>query len=428
MIYSFMAFIFLLFIFVYSYNNNDVFSPSILLLFGYFTSVFFLILNRNKWYSDISFYTIFIIGLAILIFIIIDILNTIIIGKKRCSPINIKYIKVPFYKMLIVLIIGVLALFFLYRSIRQISGVTYGSLSFILSNYKQQYLETGSNFGYITNILVKISYAFSYIFLYFFISNYIANKALKRNIYNLIPVIIGVILTLLLSNRLTLILYFSFSIIAYSLIKNRQTGGIYKANIKTFFIICISIFCFLTIFFKLTEFIGRKSTYEFLDYISIYIGSSIPNLNNYLNSGIVNHGVHFYEIFPGFINSLHKIGVLPFSVTKVLEFRLISNFDYSNVYTGLRRYFNSGGVFGILFFQTIYASFFSHFYIQLKKNKDTQYLFGFKLIVYCKLVYTVALQAIEDHFFIDVFSIGYILETLILYYCYYFILKFRLKK
>lgn len=423
----FLMLILLLFLFVAYYGGKrDVTSPTVLLIFGYALSTYFYYLNRNDWFSNLSVKTVIVIATGIVAFGFTEqVINLGYRSKKGNEAAEIKYIKVPGYKLVICMGIQLIALIMLFTSIKSISRVLAGDLSTILGAYKTIHLATGEDFGFVTNILVKCTYAISYIFSYIFISNCISTKKIRKNIILIFPMLCGVIATILLSNRITLILYFVYFIMCYVLINNRNTIGFYRPKLDYVLKILVYSIVFLFFFYLLKDVIGRNSSAVFFDYISVYAGSSIPNLNNYIESGPVEHFSRVYEILPGMINSLHKLGLVAHSASKTLEFRLISNTNYSNVYSGLRRMYNSGGILGVIFFQTIFAGLMTALYKDLRYNRDSQYWFGLKLIIFCKMAYTIPLQAIEDHFFIDDISIGFIIETLLLIFLYVFVFKVK---
>ena len=81
-IYLFLILLFLI-IFTFLIFKHNVFSPTMMLIFGYFLSSFFYLINYEKWGVDISLNTIYIIVLSILIFLIIEVFTMNIIGHKR---------------------------------------------------------------------------------------------------------------------------------------------------------------------------------------------------------------------------------------------------------------------------------------------------------------------------------------------------------
>lgn len=397
---------------IYYANNRDLFSPSFLLSMGYLMSTFFAFLNRNKWYSAISIKTIVVISLSIFVFFIVErTVKRALYHYKNKTIVKISTIpEIGFSKYFIALLIDFISLALILREIIVIGGSN-GAWSVIISSYKQEHLSTGVDFSFLGSTAVKIVYSLSFIFLYCFIVH-LVNKKIK--IQYLAPVLIGLLASILMGNRLILLSYLVFSIVCYGLIKEKYIGIRVRLKLKSMLIFLGLIGISLFAFYKLSDIVGRNTGDSFFDYISVYVGSSIVGLNTYLGEGIVNHQYFFHEILPGMINSLSKIG-LTHSVTKILEFRSISSslYLYSNVYSGLRRMFNSGGFIGIVFFQSVFSFIISELYYSLKYKNYDYVRYGIILVLFGKLCYCVPLQAVEDHFFIDVFSVGYLLEIII---------------
>lgn len=419
MLYLLIALLFLI-ILIFLINKRDVFSPSFLLATGYFVSTFFAYLNREKWYSSISLKTFFVILTAILVFFVIELLiKRVLVQNKGICTVKPFYVpEIGFTKFVFVLLIDIVSFAFIMREIIMISGSS-GTLSMIISSYKQEHLSTGIDFSFLGSTLVKVVSSLSFVFLYLFISH-LVNKNLK--FHYLIPAAFGLLTSLLMSNRLILLSYLFFSIVCFSLVKQKCTGLRMRIRLKSVLIFTGLIALSLFVFYKVSDVIGRNSGNGFFDYISVYAGSSIVGLNTYLSEGVVTHNYYFYEILPGFINSLSKLGFTE-SVTKILDFRSISPtiYLYSNVYSGLRRMFNSGGIIGVIAFQTIFSFIICWLYYSIKYKNYSYFKYGLITILFGKIVYCVPLQAVEDHFFIDVISLGYLIDILITIALFHFI-------
>lgn len=428
MMIEFLLIILVIILIINYFIQRNIFSPSLLLTAGYFLSTFVYYLNKSKWDSNLSFYTIGIIIISILVFTILELfVKTATKNERNISNLSqFKKIEVDKFIMMLVVIINVLTITLVYFNLITLTGIR-GDLPLALSKYKEIFLSTGKDYSTITNFFIKISSSFSYIFIYIVLYNItLYNKKSNRKTY-FIPILTGILLAIFRSNRLTYISYLVFSFFSLFIIKYKKNNGSFRIKLKNIFLIFSSIFIFLLIFYAMSEFIGRNASSGFFDYISIYIGSSIPNLNSYFNGGEVKNLYLFQEIFPGLINSLEKLSIFSESVSKPLEFRTIANGYMSNVYTGVRRMYNTGGVFSLIVIQSLFSLIINKLYYNLLYKRYSPYKFGLLLIIFSKLIYTVPLQSIEDQFFINVVSIGYVIDTIILVLCYYFVIKMSLR-
>ena len=109
---------------------------------------------------------------------------------------------------------------------------------------------------------------------------------------------------------------------------------------------------------------------------------------------------------------------------KQLEFRYTPTGIYlGNVYTAFRRYYNDVGWIGVIMFPAILSWFMNKFYQKVKKYEGYSINTIFKTIVYASLIYVIPFQAMEDSFFINKITIGYLIELLLLFICVLFIFK-----
>ena len=114
---------------------------------------------------------------------------------------------------------------------------------------------------------------------------------------------------------------------------------------------------------------------------------------------------------------------------KQLEFRYTPTGIYlGNVYTALRRYYNDAGWIGVVAFPAILSLIMNAFYRKVRLYKDNTIKHVYNTIVYASLLYVVPFQAMEDSFYINKVTIGYVMELAILYVCVLFVFKkIRLK-
>ena len=413
---------------------KDYYSPTMLIIYGWSLSVFFCLLNYRKWGVDFKAITGLYIILAVLVFAIGEELvrhirlRGIFEIVDHSDPQWINTMNVAFFLLLLIQLIGLVLLF---REVISISGGITSSFAKMMFSFKNNQLTTNEDFSGIVNITTKVTSGISFVYLYIFLNNWYCKKrgiVDKRlgNWFNIIPASFGLVQSVLKGNRLLILSFPVFILVAYYLISNRYNYKETKIRIKTIIRVIIVFILVMVVFYNIRELVGRQSDSDFMTYISAYTGSSIVNFNNYLQDEPVSHWTKFYEFVPGLINSLYKIGLSPNTASKVLEFRTFTiSGNVSNVYSGLRRMYSVWGGFGIIIFQLIYSLLFSGLYKDLKFNQNTNSLFGLKLIIYCKMVYCLALQSIEDQFFITDISIGYAIDILILICIYQFVMKTR---
>ena len=112
------------------------------------------------------------------------------------------------------------------------------------------------------------------------------------------------------------------------------------------------------------------------------------------------------------------------SLRKQLEFRYTPTGIYlGNVYTALRRYYNDAGWIGVVAFPAILSLIMNAFYRKVRLYNDNTIKHVYNTIIYASLLYVVPFQAMEDSFYINKVTIGYVMELAILYVCVLFVFK-----
>lgn len=419
-----------LFLLIFSFLllKKDLFSPSVLLQLGYLLAVIMCFMYSKKWGIVLRLDTLALILFGIIIFLVVELFVRTFLKKTRPknSIRNFKIIHVERWKMMLILLFDFITVILLYREILgSFSGTSWNDLMF---NFKQNLSFGDFEINFFITIFMKFNYAFSYIFIYIFVRNFCINKMKNKNFFNLLPILFGLFQALLTGSRMPIICFVVFAVICYSIVKSISTYKTKSFSFKNLMILLIIFVVGMYLFYYTKEFVGRKSDLSIFEYLAMYIGGSIGNLNDYMSRAYVHHFSVFYEIFPGLINSLHQFGIVSLGAEKGLEFTVINGLAIGNVYTGLRRFYNIFGYFGVFFFQGVLAFIFSKWYMSLKNNvSKSDFRYGFSLIWFSSLIYAIPIQAMEDTFYINAISFGYVLELFILYICYFFILRIKLK-
>ena len=251
------------------------------------------------------------------------------------------------------------------------------------------------------------------------------NRKIRKNIQYVIPVVIFSIMSIYKGNRSDIIGLVVMMIFLYYMFLHKQIGWSKHISGKMLKKVLI-VFCIaMVVFYYMKDYVGRVSSLNFLAYITQYIGGSIELLDLYVkNSGIKHVTIPFSESLTGLIIGLKKIGLTSAILKKQLEFRYTPTGIYlGNVYTAFRRYYNDVGWIGVIMFPAILSWFMNKFYQKVKKYEGYSINTIFKTIVYASLIYVIPFQAMEDSFFINKITIGYLIELLLLFICVLFIFK-----
>lgn len=115
-------------------------------------------------------------------------------------------------------------------------------------------------------------------------------------------------------------------------------------------LIAISIFCVIFVLaFQFLSF-GRSGSIPFLDYIGIYLGAPISNLNTYLISGDLGGSVPFGRMtfFCVYTYLGYKFGIRDWQYTFDLPFQTLNGYNMGNVYTTYYSFIYDFGPIGVI--------------------------------------------------------------------------------
>ena len=427
--------VFLLIALIISYlvSNRDILAPDVLFIAGFVLAVIAALMNVKEWAINLSVTTIMIIIVGILSFMISGYIFRILHPDKNSGKIRseqLKEIKIPIWKNFIVISIGIITIVLYNKEIVRLAQYAdpYWEKLGAMVAYKQAISYGSVSVNSVINQMTKIVYSFGYIYMYIFMNNMFAadkNRKIRKNIQYVIPVVIFSIMSIYKGNRSDIIGLVVMMIFLYYMFLHKQIGWSKHISGKMLKKVLI-VFCIaMVVFYYMKDYVGRVSSLNFLAYITQYIGGSIELLDLYVkNSGIKHVTIPFSESLTGLIIGLKKIGLTSAILKKQLEFRYTPTGIYlGNVYTAFRRYYNDIGWIGVIMFPAILSWFMNKFYQKVKKYEGYSINTIFKTIVYASLIYVIPFQAMEDSFFINKITIGYLIELLLLFICVLFIFK-----
>ena len=244
-------------------------------------------------------------------------------------------------------------------------------------------------------------------------------KKIRKNIIYLIPVIMYAIMSIIKGNRIDIMGLVVMLMFLYYMFVHKKNGWNKHISGKMLRKAIVIFAIGMVVFYYMKDLVGRVSSLNLLEYVTQYIGGSVELLDLYVRDGLTTAvTTPFGETLTGLLNGLKKIGLLNIDIRKQLEFRFTSTGVYlGNVYTALRRYYHDGGWIGLLVFPSILSYFMNKFYCRIKRYSGYAVNKIYKIIIYASLIYVIPFQAMEDSFWINKVTIGYVIELIILYIC-----------
>lgn len=413
----------------YIISNRDIMSPSVLFIGGFVLAVIAAMMNIQEWGIDLSNKTIVIIVVGNLSFLVTDMVYKM---AYRSSNTGIKEeivkIEIENWKTMIVVLVGIATMILYYREIVRLSAYaeSYWQKFGVMVAYKRAISYGSVSINTVTNQMTKLVYSFGYIYAYIFINNFFATEGkrkIRKNMIYLIPVILYSIMAILKGNRIDIMGLVVMMMFLYYMFLHKKVGWDKHISGKVLRKAIIVFVIGMIVFYYMKDLVGRVSSLNLLEYITQYIGGSIELLDLYIRDGLTAvTSIPFGETLTGLLNGLKKIGLVNVNIRKQLEFRYTSTGVYlGNVYTALRRYYHDGGWIGLIVFPSVLSYIMNRFYRKIKRYSSYAINKIYKIIIYASLIYVVPFQAMEDSFWINKVTIGYLIELVILYICLKFI-------
>lgn len=412
-------------LFAYVISDRDIMSPSVLFIAGFILAIIAAMMHIQDWGIDLSKKTVIIIVLGNASFLVTDIIYKMI---HKQSYLGIKEelieIKIENWKTGVVILLGVVTMLLYYREIVRLAtyAESYWQEFGVMVAYKRAITYGTVSINTAVNQMTKLVYSFGYIYAYIFMNNLFAAKGkgkIRKNVIYLIPVCMYAMMSIIKGNRIDIMGLVVMLMFLYYMFLHKKIGWDKHISEKLLRRAIIVFIIGMITFYYTKGLVGRVSSLNLLEYITQYIGGSIQLLDIYVRDGVTTVATTpFGETLTGLLNGLKKIGLMNVDIRKQLEFRYTSTGVYlGNVYTALRRYYHDGGWIGVIAFPAILSCFMNYFYGNIKQYNSYVINRMYKIIIYASLIYVVPFQAMEDSFWINKVTIGYMMELMILYIC-----------
>ena len=189
-------------------------------------------------------------------------------------------------------------------------------------------------------------------------------------------------------------------------------------DVKIILLGVVGIIVFLILFRFLGFLTGKTDVRNLWDDISIYIGSSIVGLNQYLREPGQSEFFGketLYNIYT-ILRKLRLTSIAEYNTP--LEFIYFSDFR-TNIYTSLRRYIQDYGQFGMLFIFFIQGMFYSGWMEKIKRTTTS----AINIIIFCSIFYPVVEVAIDEQFVSNIFTLATLYQSIYLYIFFHLITR-----
>ncbi len=440
MIYLLAILLLLIFIGSIFANRKDISAPAVVFSFGFAFQAFWAVLYHKAWRLDLHLNTFLVLFLGVLEFFLVTMFVKFIAHKikpreYKTKPFVMQEIKTN--KVLEWIYLGVsilISLVYLYYLVRAVNG-TFTSIKSIMQSISDYdiYLKFSDEFEngipfIVKNLNLAVIYS-GYWFLYVIINNYFYNKKIRLV---QILVFVSALCAALMSGSRTPVIMMAIAGICYYLIllfKKKSYKNLFTK--KMFIYMLILGAAAIGLFFPTAKLLGRKTDSKPLDYLSIYCGAEVKNLDTFLQE---KEYLFKYET----IGSQTMYNLIQFASDKLhlkdvetyrldLPFRKVDNIDLGNVYTTFYAYIYDFGYIGLFVFVFIMAAICASLYeylIRLRKLDKPK----LSVLVYGVFFGCLLLSFFSNKFYEELFSPVFIKKIITWFACSFAFCWFDFKK
>lgn len=416
MFWIFVSLLIILIVISFIIGNKKLLNPVLYVYIGYLLMLLMSIYSCDKYNYNISniTYVIYML-LSLCIFC-----GFLIASKQniKLKPLLINNKKVPEYNkkisnriLFIFFIVQIITCILFILDFISIVGdeISSQNLSDLINTFRVITIWGDSNgiiysLSFVTSQMIKLSFIITLVVIYYFIKN-IKNMKVLNCVFTILNCIPIMLIKLMMGARfdfLVIILY-SMCLIIYNYLN--------KKNMKKIIIISICFVFVAVSFFMLSRFIvGRGVNVSFLDYLTMYFGDNLINLDVSISNGYNINGNGYYTFF-GIFSVLSKFGY-DFNISFFKPFVYLDGVCVGNTYGGIYDYMLDFGIDGVIILGITFGYLITHIFNSLN-NKKSIYN-EIYLILFARYFYSFFLDNYNGYFFQQVFSLNFIVELILL--------------
>ncbi len=412
--YMYILFIILIFmsIFLLLLNKGDFLNPSFLISITMTVSVFFAMLNIERWDLYIGMKTCIVIISSIFSFSVGGIwcaykLNLSDSEVKFENPHQNKLCAINIHTLIILSVIMIILGYFSFRELYELSvslgnDSGYDNMIRVVRMAIENHQVTLSRWMNYRQLLAQL---IAYFYIYIIVYNVILNGFKWNRLLSLIPVFLYIPFIIMTTGRMSMMIMIIYSIMIIAVLYRKKHGDLVETKIKLFGILiaigCVALLGFLLLGF----FTGKTVSSDRTPFVifSHYAGLSIPALDVLLNQPSVISGYIGGSTFLGIYRIADTLGMGWPEVQTFLPFTQFNNID-TNVYTAVGRYFYDFGYFGMLTIMWILGVLYTGLYYFVIHGK----LKPFFLILYAAYSFPLFLSSIDERFFLDIVGTSFV--------------------
>lgn len=416
----------------YFINRREYIAPS----FGFCASFLFCAIwayaYEEKWSFDIQTNTFLTITLSVILFTfttaIVNLFQRNQIKKNKIIKQELVPISINNFKLLIMIVVEIFALFLTVYYIMKITETANFTRAIYLFDNNSKYSPIKYELPRFIGWLRTASLAAGYWFSPVLATNILLKPNKKFPILELIIVLLAMLNYMSTGGRQGAVnIALSVCVCYVILLHKNRNQGYKKLERKFIFFGIIAFIIFLWSFRYVAGLLGRDNSFALWDYLAIYCGGPIKNLDTFLQEGVRNTEFSGAETFYKAYQVIWRLigeNLPNYSTYKI--YRRINGYDLGNVYTAFKNYIFDFGLLGNYILVCIYAAISQILYVKAicykPKNKP-----ALSLILYGLIFNSLILSFFAERFY-ELFNIISIQWFIIWEFYYVFFTKFKIAR
>lgn len=409
------------FLFIY---KGDFLAPSFLVSVTMTISVFFAMVNVNRWDLHVGIETVTVIISSIMAFGAGGIWCSC-----HCTPAKFNIIlsdqvsyKINNYILLFLSMTMIVLCYLSFQEIYTLSvllGNTEGYrniISVVRPAIERHQIELSRWMNY-RHLLAQL---IAYFYIYIFSFNTIFCGFSWRELKVLVPVMLFIPFIILTTGRMALMILIIYSVLIIAILYQKKHGSTVKIKVRLLWIFVLASGIFAVLFFLLGTFTGKTVSADRTPFVIIshYAGLSIPALDVFLNEPMVVSDHIGSNTLLGVYRVINRFGLHLQEVQIFLPFTQFNGID-TNVYTAMRRYIQDFGYAGTMIIMWLLGTFYTGFYCFIMRKGASP----LAIILYAMYAFPLFLSSIDERFFLDVISTSLFYTICISWVLYHLLLK-----
>lgn len=407
----------------YLLNDFDALCPSVLFCAGFFVCAAFAVSSSATWQYGASDQVVETISLGLLLFVASAVASRIIMRGEPTKETKTENSWILPVNGSILIIFAILQILVLVWTLREISAMFPASdplTSISLYDHANKFTDEGVDsftfpLGPLRGLCTVVGYYICYL---------IGQSYATRNYRNLILLVINLIIAMLVSlesgGRNTAISYIVYCFIDYLIMRRQWLGTKRAVPFKIFVIGIIGFIIIIGTFQAALGLMGRSSGTDYWQYICMYVGAEIPNLDSFLSNVGLPSSLFGKMTFYTSINWIGShLNITSFVYQMDLPFQYRNGVSLGNVYTTFYAFVYDFGFIGLITLTALMAIISQWVYERaIRFDRGTNSCIW--VMIYSLAANTLLMSFFSNKFYESFFCIGLIRQLIFLLMVHYF--------